>query len=212
MLLDMWVVFTVGLALAAAIGVAALMALRASALAGVRAELDKRCKAAQTALEEGKKLLEARPTAVRDWKQELATRLETLDAQAAAATEVDPVLAIRREVLRSEIDGAAPDLGAHLNRPVQDDGGATPAAAEFLALKASHAALETELAALKSERESPAAASEGAPTNLARERELKSLVQQFTRDSREMLACIQSLESENRELRASVGGTAKSAA
>jgi hypothetical protein len=58
----------------------------------------------------------------------------------------------------------------------------------------------------------PASEVEGAPVNIARERELKSLVQQFTRDSREMLSCIQSLESENRDLRANLSGKAKSAA
>ena len=134
----------------------------------------------------------------------------TLDAKAAAAAEPDPVLAIRRDVLRSEIDGSALDLGAHLKASVQAPDAAP--SAEVLALKASHAALETELATLKAEREAaPAIGDDAAPTNLARERELKSLVQQFTRDSREMLSCIQSLESENRELRASIGG-AKSAA
>ena len=69
-----------------------------------------------------------------------------------------------------------------------------------------------QLATLKAEREASPAVGDGAPTNLARERELKSLVQQFTRDSRKMLSCIQSLESEKRELRASFGGAAKSAA
>ena len=81
-------------------------------------------------------------------------------------------------------------------------------------LKATNAALETEIAALKAERltSEPAPAAEGAPVNIARERELKSLVQQFTRDSREMLSCIQSLESENRDLRANLAGKTKSAA
>jgi hypothetical protein len=209
MLLDIWVVFAAGLALVLALGIALLMAWRVRSVAAARAELDNRCKAAQTALEDGKKLLDARPAAARDWKQELAAHLEALDAQAATASEVDPVLAIRRDVLRSEIGGSALDLAAHLNPPVQDENATS---GEFLALKAAHAALETELATLKAEREAAPAATDGAPTNLARERELKSLVQQFTRDSREMLSCIQSLESENRELRASIGGTAKSAA
>jgi hypothetical protein len=35
--------------------------------------------------------------------------------------------------------------------------------------------------------------------------ELKALLQQFTRDSREMMACIQALEKENAELRAQLG-------
>jgi len=207
MLLDMWVVFAAGLVLVLAVAAAALLGWRARALAHVRNELDRRCKAAQVALDEGKKLLEARPPA-RDWKQELAARLETLDAQAEAASEVDPTLAIRREVLRSELNGNALDLAAHLQPSGQHEGASLT---ELLALKSAHAALEAELTTLRAQREASPAAGEGAPTNLARERELKSLVQQFTRDSREMLSCIQSLESENRELRASLGA-AKSAA
>jgi hypothetical protein len=209
MLLDMWVVFAVGLTWLLAVVAAALLGWRAAALGRVRAELDQRCTAAQAALEEGKKLLEARPPA-RDWKQELTARLETLDAQAKSASENDPTLAIRREVLRSEVSGATLDLSAHLGQSGHTEGASLT---ELHALKSAHAALEAELATLKAQREaSPGGGGDGAPANLARERELKSLVQQFTRDSREMLSCIQSLESENRELRASAGGATKSAA
>ena len=208
MLLDMWVVFAGGLVSVLAVAAAALLGWRVAALARVRSELDERCKAAQAALEDGKKLLEARPTA-KDWKQEFAAHLEKLDAQAKVATEVDPTLAIRREVLRAEVSGTSLDLSAHL-KPTGQEAGAL--LTELHALKSAHAALEAQLATLKAEREASPAFGEGAPTNLARERELKSLVQQFTRDSREMLSCIQSLESENRELRASIGGAAKSAA
>jgi len=207
MLLDVWVVFAAGLVGVLAVAAAALLAWRGRALARERDELQARCKAAQAALEEGKKFLEARPQA-RDWKQELAAHLATLDAQAKSSAEVDPTLAIRREVLRSEVSGTTLDLSAHLEPPGQQQGASLT---ELHELKSAHAALEAELAALKAERTAPVAP-DGAPTNLARERELKSLVQQFTRDSREMLSCIQSLESENRELRASVGGGAKSAA
>jgi len=156
-------------------------------------------------------LLDAK-TSTRDWKQELTARLETLDAQAATTSELSPEAAIRRLILRSELTGEKADLTPHLSQA----GVAEPTdAAPLEALKATNAALETELAALKADRLTatpPASDGEAAPTNLARERELKSLVQQFTRDSREMLSCIQSLESENRDLRASLGGTAKSAA
>ena len=207
MLLDMWVVLAAGLALVIAVASAALLGWRVRALASVRTELEKRCKAAQAALEEGKKVLEARPTA-RDWKQELAAHLAALDAKAAGSAEVDPTLAIRREVLRSEISGNALDLSTHLQQSSSEDGGSLT---ELHTLKAAHAALEAELATLKAERAAPTDGGT-APVNLERERELKALVQQFTRDSREMLSCIQSLESENRELRATMGGKTKSAA
>ena len=209
MLLDMWVVLAAGLALVIAVALVALLGWRARALTRVRAELDTRCKAAQAALEEGKKVLESRATA-RDWKQELTTHLAALDAQAAGAAEVDPTLTIRREVLRSEISGKALDLSTHLQQPSSEDGGSLT---ELHTLKAAHAALEAELATLRAEREAAPDANGGtAPVNLERERELKALVQQFTRDSREMLSCIQSLESENRELRSTMSGKAKSAA
>ena len=79
--------------------------------------------------------------------------------------------------------------------------------ADVEALKATNAMLEAELATLRAEREALAAdpAAATAPTNIARERELKALVQQFTRDSREMLTCIQALESENQSLRGTLG-------
>jgi len=208
MLLDMWVVFAAGLALVIAVALAALLGWRVRALASVRAELEKRCKAAQAALEEGKKVLESRPTA-RDWKQELAAHLEVLDTQAAGSAEADPTFAIRRDVLRSEVSGKPLDLSAHLKQTSSEDGGSLT---ELHTLKAAHAALEAELATLKAERDAAPDGGGVVPVNLERERELKALVQQFTRDSREMLSCIQSLESENRELRATMGGKAKSAA
>ena len=41
-----------------------------------------------------------------------------------------------------------------------------------------------------------------------RTEELKTLLQQFTRDSREMMACIQTLEAENAQLRELLGDDA----
>ncbi len=210
MLLDIWVIFAAGLTLLLSIGGAVVAALRARSAGKMRAELEKKCEAARVALEEGKALLDAR-TSTLDWKQELTTRLEALDAQAATTSDLSQEVAIRRLMLRSELTGEKADLTPHLGQT----GVAEPTdTAALEALRATNAALETELAALKAERITATPVSDGdaAPTNLARERELKSLVQQFTRDSREMLSCIQSLESENRDLRASLGGTAKSAA
>lgn len=208
MLLDIWVIFATVLLLLLAIGCAAGLAWRGRAAGKGRMELEARCEAARVALEEGSALLDAR-VATRDWKQELTARIDALDAEAAAnATGPTPDMAVRRLVLSAELTGNALDLASHLNQ----SGGSDPAiVSELNALKAAHATLETELATLRSERsatELPAAAT----GNISRERELKSLVQQFTRDSREMLTCIQSLESENKELRAGLAGPAKSAA
>jgi hypothetical protein len=212
MLLDIWVIFAIGLTLLLSVGAAVFAALRARSAGKGRTELEARCEAARVALEEGKALLDARP-ASHDWKQELTARLAALDAQAATTSDPPPDVAIRRVVLRSELSGEPADLSSHLS---QTGGASTSDTAAIETLKATNAALETELAALKaaSLASAPTSAPEGenAPANLARERELKSLVQQFTRDSREMLNCIQALESENRDLRATMGGTAKSAA
>lgn len=203
MLLDIWVIFAAGLVLLLTLVSTVLLLWRGRSAAKARAELESRCDAARAALEEGKALLEAR-VATRDWKQELASRLEALDAEAATTSELNPTTAVRRLVLRAELTGEAIDLEPHLS---QSAGESSDAAADVETLKATNAMLEAELATLRAEREALAAdpAAAVAPTNIARERELKALVQQFTRDSREMLTCIQALESENQSLRGTLG-------
>ncbi len=210
MLLDIWVIFAAGLTLLLAIGGVAALVWRSRSAGKGRAELEARCEAARVALEEGKALLEARG-ATRDWKQELTARLEALDAQAASTSELTADVAVRRLVLRSELTGEKIDLTPHLNQSGEPD---AAGASALETLRTTHAALEAENASLKAERDAHTAVSEpgAAPASMARERELKALVQQFTRDSREMLTCIQTLESENKELRTSLGLTAKSAA
>ena len=209
MLLEMWVIFAAAQLLLLAVGFAAFMTWRLRTVRRGNVELEASCEAAGAALEEGRKLLETRAT--RDWQQELNMRLEVLDGEAGSAEPLGPVSAIRRLVLRSELSGEPFDI-APLLAP---SGGNDPeSAAAIDALKATNATLEAELTALRAGRAiaGSASAGAGAPVNIERERELKSLVQQFTRDSREMLACIQSLESENKELRAGTGSTVKSAA
>jgi len=209
MLLEMWVIFAAAQLLLLALGFAAFMTWRLRTVRRGNVELEASCEAAGAALEEGRKLLETRAT--RDWQQELNMRLEVLDGEAGSAEPLDPINAIRRLVLRSELSGEPFDI-APLLAP---SGGNDPeSAAAIDALKATNATLEAELTALRAGRAiaGSASAGAGAPVNIERERELKSLVQQFTRDSREMLACIQSLESENKELRAGTGSTVKSAA
>ncbi len=65
-----------------------------------------------------------------------------------------------------------------------------------------------QIAALQADLETAKAAAEAVPEGDGendRTEELKQLLQQFTRDSREMMACIQSLETENAELRGRLG-------
>ncbi len=125
-----------------------MLALRVRSAGKGHAELAAKCEAARVALEEGKALLDAR-IAIRDWKQELTARLEALDAQAATTTELAPEVAIRRVILRSELTGEKADLAPHLSR----SGEAEPTDTAVLeTLKATNAALETEIAALKAER------------------------------------------------------------
>ena len=210
MLLDMWVIFAAAQVLLLALGFAGFMTWRLRGVRRGNVELEASCEAAGAALEEGRKLLETR-AAARDLHQELTLRLEVLDGEAASPEPLSAVSAIRRLVLRSELSGEPFDVAPVL---AQFGGNDPEAAAAFDALKTTNAALELELTALRAGRAiaGSAPAGAGAPVNIERERELKSLVQQFTRDSREMLACIQSLESENKELRAGTGGTVKSAA
>ena len=210
MLLDMWVIFAAAQLLLVAIGFAVFTTWRLRAARRGNTEMEARCDAAGAALEEGRKLLEAR-IATRDWQQELTARLEMLDGEAARTETQSPVSAIRRLVLRSELSGEPFDVAPLL---AQAGGNDAESAAAIDALKATNVTLEAELAALRAGRAiaGPTSGGAGAPANIERERELKSLVQQFTRDSREMLACIQSLESENKELRAGTGSAVKSAA
>ena len=84
-----------------------------------------------------------------------------------------------------------------LLRTAMSDGG--------LSIDGDHA---EQLATLEAELEAAKAAAEAVADGSGeddRTEELKQLLQQFTRDSREMMACIQSLETENAELRTRLG-------
>lgn len=70
--------------------------------------------------------------------------------------------------------------------------------------------LEAEIEELRSKLES-ASTSSGEPVE-DRTDELKALLQQFTKDSREMMACIQTLEIENAQLREQLGLDAETGA
>jgi len=134
----------------------------------------------EKALADGKKLLNDAKGG-KYWQPELEARIAAIAAD-------DDYADIRRRVLTHELTGEALDLS---DCTAPEDAGAQ---AEVDALKA-------EIAALKA---SPAPE---ATTHSERERELKSLVTQFTHDSREMLSCIQALEAENKDLRAQLATT-----
>ncbi len=118
-----------------------------------------------------------------------------LQAQLAALAADDPTAAVRRVVLEQTLN-PADDFPERLSQAVAAAGLVPEHDADGTDLQAQIAALETELAASR----------EGQSTEHAEE--LKALLQQFTRDSREMMACIQTLESENAELRELLGDKA----
>jgi hypothetical protein len=88
-----------------------------------------------------------------------------------------------------------------------------PDTAALEALKAANAALQTESASLKAEQLTSTRFRTRKPAGQHRAGTRAEVArQQFTRDSREMLSCIQSLESENPNLRSNLGGKTKGAA
>ncbi|XOV81459.1 MAG: hypothetical protein ACFHXK_11280 [bacterium] len=88
------------------------------------------------------------------------------------------------------------DLDSLLHQAIADAGFASDAGHQEAL-----AALQAELDATKAAAD---AIADGSTEN-DRTEELKQLLQQFTRDSREMMACIQSLETENAALRKRLG-------
>ncbi len=120
----------------------------------------------------------------------VASRLEALDQEAPATTVITAVLHNALKPKRSfagKLPGIIQEAGL---------GGGGEDSGETETLKARVAELEQALA------EAPAAATDGEQPE-----ELKLLLQQFTRDSREMMACIQKLEKENQALREQLGIT-----
>jgi HEPN domain-containing protein len=114
-----------------------------------------------------------------------------LDALPAEATTT-PVISL---VLQHALDPKG-DIESQLRSAFADGG---------LSLEADYT---EQISALQAELEAAKAAAEALPEGGGdndRTEELKQLLQQFTRDSREMMACIQSLETENAELRNRLG-------
>jgi hypothetical protein len=182
-IVEVWLLLGLGQLALLAVVAAAVCGWRWRAAAERYRTLSAEADEARAALAAGAKLLAAAKPA-ESWPDTLAQRIKQLE------TSDDPTDKLRLGVFRYELHGDAIEL--------------TPAAvaqedAELDVLRA-------ELQALRAERENPAAVSP------EREGELKSLVQQFTHDSREMLSCIQSLEVENKELRSQLAELGRSAA
>jgi hypothetical protein len=183
--LDFWVVVALGQVALLATVAAGICAWRWRAAARRARALDARFDETEKALADGKKLL-ADAKGGKYWQPELEARIAGVPAD-------DDYAEIRRRVLTHELNGEPLDLADCIAAPTD-----VSALTELESLKA-------ELAALKA-----TPAPEATPHS-ERERELKSLVTQFTHDSREMLSCIQSLEAENKDLRAQVA-TSRTAA
>ena len=123
----------------------------------------------------------------------LSAQIDQLAAEDAAT----PFLKLALQHILQPVD----DIQSALHEVVQQAGFASGADGGDHAERI--AELEAALEAAK------AAADSGAEgEDAGRTEELKTLLQQFTRDSREMMACIQTLEAENAQLREQLGDDA----
>ncbi len=120
-----------------------------------------------------------------------------LQSQLAGLADDDAAAAVCRVVLEQTLN-ATEDFEQRLQQAIEASGlvSAAPADGDNAELQARIDELEAALSGA-SEQESNDHADE-----------LKALLQQFTHDSREMMACIQTLEAENAELRELLGDQA----
>ena len=88
--------------------------------------------------------------------------------------------------------------------PEIDEADLTDVAQEAEHVRAANELLQQEIDKLRDELSQQQASGEDAQEQ---ENDLKSLLQQFTKDSRDMMACIQKLETENAQLRQQLEGT-----
>ena len=202
--LDTWVLIAVWqLLLASWVGAGHLWWRGRAARAEVT-KMAEQCSAAEAALESGKKALASESKGA--WQDHLRERVKVLKAAAPAAdSPLARTNAAHLAVLEHEIRGASGELVLDVaTSPAAPDGAAEAEhAAELETLRKENEALKSTIAD---------AGRAHAQTTSDRERELKSLVQQFTHDSREMLGCIQKLEAENTELRQQLRQLSKDAA
>ena len=203
-----WLVVVLAQAALAAGALAWLFWRRARAVRGAMADLTALSETAAETLERAKTLLaEAAqaPAPAADPPSDPEIDAQKPDPQDLAA-------------LAQDVDGANPEESAPDETPDDDDPTADlasdqPAAeppdaelspegeAELAAAKAEVAALNARIAELEAEQPSS-----------TEDEDLKELLQQFTRDSRDMLSCIQGLEEENQTLRQQLNAQTENAA
>ena len=197
MLINVWVFFAIIQVLMIALGCAGFAWWRGRAVRARSEDLRSQCEAAEAALTEGKALLGTSPHATGGVD-------ERIEALRGLETEADPDsidarrLALVRTVLEYERDPTSVDLATYLapKAPGEDT--------DIGALREENETLKAMLESSQGEGAGGGKAKDGTGGG-DREKELKSLVQQFTHDSREMLTCIQNLEKENNELRSQMG-------
>jgi len=198
MLINVWVFFAIIQVLMIALGCAGFAWWRGRAARARSEDLRSQCEAAEAALTEGKALLETSPHATGGVD-------ERIEALRGLETEADPDsvdarrLALVRTVLEYERDPTSVDLATYLapKAPGEDT--------DIDALREENETLKAMLESSQGEGAGGGGKAKDGTGGGDREKELKSLVQQFTHDSREMLTCIQNLEKENNELRSQMG-------
>ncbi len=141
---------------------------------------------------------------------QLRQHIDSLDVPDEGAVAPDTWVNERIDQLPAD-DPAAPLIKLVLQHSLQ----ATPDFADKLGETLHQAGLggggdadsDERIAQLEEELSAAKAAVDAMPEDSDGERaeELKTLLQQFTKDSREMMACIQSLEAENAQLREQLG-------
>ena len=141
---------------------------------------------------------------------QLREHIESLEAPDEAAVSPDTWVNERIDQLPAD-DVSTPLIKLVLQHSLQ----ATPDFADKLGETLHQAGLggggdadsDERIAQLEEELSAAKAAVDAMPEDSDGERaeELKTLLQQFTKDSREMMACIQSLEAENAQLREQLG-------
>lgn len=147
--------------------------------------------------------------------QQLREHIEGLDEQTPADTPSPEAWLSEQIEQLSADDTATPIIRLalqHVLQPVGDLDAALGAAVQEAGLTgaAEGGEHETRIAELEAALEAAKAAADtgGEGADGERTEELKTLLQQFTRDSREMMACIQTLEAENAQLREQLGDDA----
>jgi len=152
--------------------------------------MEDRCNEAKLALDRARLIVE-KYVEYEDWRQQLRSKLDTLKTASD-----HPSTQMHRTILAFELGDETQDfstLRTALDQLVTVGG--DPAKEQALSMEI--AQLKSEIEELQSQEGQTDNESEGST-----EQDLKALVHQFTSESRDMLSCIETLESENQQLKA----------